>query len=840
MVMQDPLSRGQVIDGYRFKGGDPNQESSWEQVAPIDVSSQYGAGARQLPNGVIERVGPRGGVQRIGSAGGGQGGGSQSAALVGADSRARFMTGLGPLRDAQNNFAALERGGNPLDRDWGAAIVDEYTNIPGLRNIGDAVARRLGGEDYQQYTQARSTYESSLLPILSGAAVTPSEAERLIRADLPQIGDTPEVLARKARNRSQRINAVAEGIGQPAPFPLDQAAAGSIAPGSSAQTAIDYTDPSNRAALADLVATGGWIRDGAGDPYQVAPGGIQVARPQEGDEQAASGIYVRNSETPEGALAQREETPDWWRRIDGFIRGVADTSSIGFADEAAAGADALIGRGVGDDFDARYQNNLQVQRAIDRSDSRDIPVTRFLGQAVGGVVAPGASLAGRFVAAAPTIAGALARGAGTGAAFGAAYGAGNAEEGSRLDGARAGAVAGGLTGGALGVGGRVIGRGLNGRGGGRGGSTPSDPDTLAANGVFVTPGARRGGLAKSVEDLAQRAPILGSAVRGARQRSVESLNRAVGNRALASIGEGLPANVKSGAEATDYVARRLGQEFDRAADMVPAVGIDDRFLQNSAQIAQGINDLPQSKAQQFQNILKDRLSRLTGDAVTGRQLRTVESELNTLSARFEGSQDASDQLLGSMLGDVASELQDLLARANPEAGAILSKVKPGYRDYVVMRRASQAAGGNVFSPSQLLTAVRAEDSTVGNGATARGSAPLQDLARAARNVIPDGYGNPGTADALGYGALGTLTLSNPVAGAVSAGGLSAAATPYMLMGRKLIETLPANPSPQQVNTAVRRLTALAQRDPNVTSLIEYVRNASQVAIPGAAAAMAAQ
>jgi len=58
-----------------------------------------------------------------------------------------------------------------------------------------------------------------MLPILSGAAVTESEAKRMIRAALPQMGDSVETLREKARRRQQMLNGAARGINAPTPFP---------------------------------------------------------------------------------------------------------------------------------------------------------------------------------------------------------------------------------------------------------------------------------------------------------------------------------------------------------------------------------------------------------------------------------------------------------------------------------------------------------------------------------------------------------------------------------------------------------------------------------------------
>jgi len=140
----------------------------------------------------------------------------------GAESRTRLGLGLGPAVEAQKQFYRSEewkpgtanpQGINPFTRDWGARMAEAIPFDNGV------AARVIGGQDYQDYEQASKTFESAFLPILSGAAVTPTEAQRMIRANLPQMGDTPQTLAKKARNRAMMINAAADLLGKPRPFP---------------------------------------------------------------------------------------------------------------------------------------------------------------------------------------------------------------------------------------------------------------------------------------------------------------------------------------------------------------------------------------------------------------------------------------------------------------------------------------------------------------------------------------------------------------------------------------------------------------------------------------------
>lgn len=63
-----------------------------------------------------------------------------------------------------------------------------------------------------------------MLPILSGAAVTESEAQRVVRAVLPRQGDSQAVLAEKARRRRQMLNGAALIGGRQLPYPEETVA----------------------------------------------------------------------------------------------------------------------------------------------------------------------------------------------------------------------------------------------------------------------------------------------------------------------------------------------------------------------------------------------------------------------------------------------------------------------------------------------------------------------------------------------------------------------------------------------------------------------------------------
>lgn len=153
--------------------------------------------------------------------------GPAAALTPGSESRTRVMLGFGPAVEAQRRMYAAERAKpdklvNPLNEDWGAAVIDGLDDNVLAKWAGantSALANKVGGQDYQEYDQAAKSFESAFLPILSGAAVTPTEAQRQVRANLPALGNTVEILQQKSKQRAMMINAAADLAGRPRPFP---------------------------------------------------------------------------------------------------------------------------------------------------------------------------------------------------------------------------------------------------------------------------------------------------------------------------------------------------------------------------------------------------------------------------------------------------------------------------------------------------------------------------------------------------------------------------------------------------------------------------------------------
>lgn len=810
---------GTVQAGYMFMGGDPAQQASWRAVAPsgthasgrprgLSANEQKElAAAREAARDALSILPDLERFSRLNTEQ--DSGGIYALPLVDRIAGARDPE-ASQMNEITARMAPAQRepgSGTTSDTDL-RLFLQASPSIQRPREANQALIERGRAEGRRRQAYA------DFIDRYAAERGTLSGADELFRAQVAagQIDLAGYGAARREDNQTQVGGAATPGPAAPGAPP----SGASPTPGSSPDAPLDFTSSSRDEVIA-AIQRGGWFRQGPdGQPYQLPPGDPQFGA-KDGDQMVAPGVGVRprtQAEIEAEAMASRTAQGEGvGRKLDAGVRGIADTLTFGFADEIAAGANSVLPldrgsesmwtRPIGDAF----RHNLAMQRGIDRADARDVPVSRGTGQVAGAVV-PGAQLAGvTRLAARPIVRNSL-LGAGYGAVYGAGSDQGTAVE--RLDGA---AVGGGF--GA--IGGAVAAPAANAfaavaRGVARpavnilGENAPAavrdfvrrppatrhqnNVRTLQDNGVSLTPGQRMGGLAQSVENLAQRAPILGPAIRGARERGVESFNRAVGNRALDAIGEGVPSGVNAGGDMVGHVQSRLGAQFDRAYSMLPEFTTDAPLMEGIERIARSKADLPPAMQQQFDNIITERLGRLD-DAATGQNVGAVRSELNTLAAGYLRAPDPAQQGLGRMIAEVADELDGAVARASPEAGEILSRAREGYSDFIRLERASTAAGGRPFGPGQLESAVRASDGSVRRGAVGRGEARMQDLSSAARSVMPDSFGNPGTADAVGLGGVGVGLMTEPVTTAGVVAGLGVASLPYRAMNRQVVERLPA-------------------------------------------------
>ncbi len=527
--------------------------------------------------------------------------------------------------------------------------------------------------------------------------------------------------------------------------------------------------------------------------------------------------------------------------IAGFMANV--NRGLGIGDELAAAGktagDVLTGkvRGrnpmeLGGELASSFRGNMAHQRQVEDSYAADRPNAAAFGRGTGmGVQAlvPAGQTVNAFTQAPRALN--MVRGAVTAGVT--AAGSALADRGTGAERLKAASSAAtdpltltlGAAGGALAPAARRAPRPLS--------QSQQDAANLADIGVSTTIPQRMGRAAKSAEDLGKRFPILGQAMVGAQDRQLEQLNRGVALMALQPVGLGIPKAVKPGFEMVEYVDDALGGIYDKAAKMTPRVQVDDALRNDLAEVAARRVDLSDDEAALFTRVMDDRLNRLSSGEASGEMVKKLHGELGGLQAEAARKGNST---LAAMFGDARRALMGTIERANPQAGMLIKKADKGWQVYSVMNDAAAAASarGGVFLPGQLNTQARSSAKALGSNMAGKGKGTLQEIATSAARLLPDSYGNPGTANATLAGAGLTGAVLNPGKTLVAATALTGAATPYFLMGRKVIEQLPENATQAELQRAAQQLAELATKDPAVAALRRQVAARLSVSAAGVA------
>lgn len=298
---------------------------------------------------------------------------------------------------------------------------------------------------------------------------------------------------------------------------------------------------------------------------------------------------------------------------------------------------------------------------------------------------------------------------------------------------------------------------------------------LRSEGVNLTPGQIAGGFVGRMEDRLMSAPILGDAIRGARGRAQEQLNRAVYNRVLEPIGE---KTTKVGREAVREASQKVSQAYDDVLSKIQFIP-DDVFRSEVSQLSRLSSRLRPDEARVFWKVLDDEILRplSVGRGVDGITFKQMEANLGEEASKFLKSTSGHEKNLGEAILSLQESLRSNLVRLNPQYADQLQRVNASFANLVRLQKAAGTVGASegIFTPAQLAQAVRSSDRTVRKNQYAQGRALMQDLSDAARSAMPTAVPDSGTAERLmlNAGALGSGLYSPAIPA-----GLAAASIPY--------------------------------------------------------------
>lgn len=437
-------------------------------------------------------------------------------------------------------------------------------------------------------------------------------------------------------------------------------------------------------------------------------------------------------------------------------------------------ADALNIGGRSDRMD-RDQANVAEQRRL--SQALNATTAGKLGNLAGGVaetlpiaLIPGLGEAG--IGARMALAGAEGLGLG--------YVAPAASEGEHRANTLGGLAFGAAAPAAAGLGGRVL-SGL---------ATP-EARRLIAQGVKPSVGQMLGGTVGRIEAAQTSLPLTGDIIQAARNRGIDTFNRAATNKVLAPIGERIPegptlgqhlfglnpgagaARVETGQPSMAFAADRASNAFENALGGTRGV-FDSQLGRDLASTINGAApEVRGELADAIQSGVLDRFMANDG-TLSGQAFNDLRSDLAKTAVRYRRSESAANRAVGGKLGDVLDSLDAMFERNNGQAAMdALADARRTYGGTMALRDATNAAGRTregVFTPGEFLGAVKKNDATKGKAAFSRGRARLQDFGNDAQASLGNKVGNSFTFDRMAHGTLGGWA-SSPIGAPLAAANL---------------------------------------------------------------------
>lgn len=325
---------------------------------------------------------------------------------------------------------------------------------------------------------------------------------------------------------------------------------------------------------------------------------------------------------------------------------------------------------------------------------------------------------------------------------------------------------------------------------------------LMNEGVTPTPGQIAGGWFGDLEEKFGSIPGVGDAIKSARRRATDDMNRAAINRSLSNIGENLDPKTPLGRDAISEMHDKVSGAYDK---LLPNLTwqADPTFVANVSKIAPEANLLPEQE-RQLNSFVGNQMSKVSSNGLmSGDTYKEVESKLKQTASNYMNTSDPDKRNLGTAIRQFQVELRGALKRSNPQYAPELDKVDAAYADALRVQGAAagQGAAEGVFSGPQLSASVRQMDPSLRKGAFARGEARMQDLSDAAKSVLGNKVPDSGTAGrsmmalaalgaAGGGGASHIIPHSSMVLPAAAAG--VAAMGGYTRPGQKLLASLLAS------------------------------------------------
>lgn len=254
-------------------------------------------------------------------------------------------------------------------------------------------------------------------------------------------------------------------------------------------------------------------------------------------------------------------------------------------------------------------------------------------------------------------------------------------------------------------------------------------------GVKLTPGQAFGGITQTVDDLLAKLPIVGATARSAQERSMQDFNTGVINKALANVGDKLPANT-TGRDAIGYLYKASDKAYEDVLPKVQLGGTLDLYKGLGDTLSTFSSTKPQYTKYLTDFIGKEIIDPLSKKDLTGRQFKDIDIKLGKDIIAY-AKEGGDGEKLANALRDVQNNLRQSLRATNPEDAPALDAANRLFADRIRIEKAAGYLGAEegVFTPQQLLQGVKSADASARKGKFSRGEAQMQDIAESAASAL---------------------------------------------------------------------------------------------------------
>lgn len=263
---------------------------------------------------------------------------------------------------------------------------------------------------------------------------------------------------------------------------------------------------------------------------------------------------------------------------------------------------------------------------------------------------------------------------------------------------------------------------------------------LMEAGVPVTPGqgydGAWGGLFRRIEKL----DIPG--MRANKEAINKGFTTSIGNEVLSSIDDKLPANIQNGQQAFGYIQNKISNYYDDALEKIGTVKVDNELQTGLKDAIVGVKSkLGNKQGKEVENFINANITnRLKNGELDGTDLKRIETIFRKRLDKISTSKamDTPADVLKTGYDDAYKAIKGFILRN--DADGSIAKANEAYMKRArfleaVNKNAAEVMGsrGN-FSPAELAQIAGKQGTPT---QMAQGTAPLQDLANRALDVVGD-------------------------------------------------------------------------------------------------------